>query len=83
MACAPLSLGACSKKPSLEQCEAFADHFVELLQASRDKPDARIRKLARSQRDKIIDACTKDGTVEEVECVLAQDSIGEVEAECK
>jgi len=78
-----LLLPACTKKPSEEQCEQFADHFVDLLEKSRDKPDARIRKLAQNQRQSLIDACVKDGSVEEVECVLAQSSMTDVEANCK
>lgn len=78
-----LLLSACSKKPSEDQCEAFADHFVKLLQESRDKPDARIRKLAQGQRQSVVDACVKDGTAAEVECVLGQASIGDIEANCK
>jgi hypothetical protein len=83
LVCAPLTLTACSKKPSVEQCEAFADHFVGLLEASRESPSARIKKLAQSQRDKLVDSCAQDGTVKEVECVLAQSSIADVEANCK
>ena len=78
-----LALTACTKKPSEDQCEAFADHFVKLLEESRDKPDARIKKLAQEQRQKVVSACVADGSVEEVECVLAQTSIADVEANCK
>ncbi len=78
-----LALTGCSKKPTEAQCEEFADHFVELLKSSRDKPDARIRKLAVDKRDDLIESCVKGGTVKEVECVLAQDAITGVEANCK
>jgi len=82
-----LSLGvmltACTKKPTEEQCEQFADHFVKLLEESRAQPDARIRKLANNQRQGIIDSCVEGGDVKEIECVMAQTSIGDVEANCK
>ena len=78
-----LTLSACAKKPTEERCDEFADHFVKLLEESRDKPDARIRKLAQNQRQDLVDSCVKDGTAKEVECVLAQASIGDVEANCK
>lgn len=78
-----LSTSACTKKPSEEQCEAFADHFVTLLIESRDKPDGRIKKLANDQRDAVIGACVADGSVEEVECVQAQTSLTDVAANCK
>jgi LipL41-expression chaperone Lep len=78
-----LVLSACGKKPDEEQCELLADHLVKLLEESRDKPDARIRKLAQNQRQPIIDSCVQDGTEKEVQCVLDQSSIGDVEANCK
>jgi hypothetical protein len=78
-----LLLSGCTKKPSEEQCEQFADHFVKLLEESREKPDARIKKLARDQRQNVVDTCVKDGSVKEVECVLAQTSRVDVEANCK
>lgn len=78
-----LTLSACTKKPTEERCEDFADHLVKLLEESRDKPDARIRKLAQNQRQPIIDNCVEHGDAKEVECVLAQSSIGDVEANCK
>ena len=78
-----LLLPACSKKPSEEQCEQFADHFVKLLEESREKPDARIRKLAQNQRQSLIDTCVSEGSVKEIDCVLAATSMLEVEANCK
>jgi len=78
-----LTLSACGKKPTEEQCEQFADHFVKLLEESRDKPDARIRKLANNQRQSLIDTCVQEGTLKEIECVMDQSSIGDVEANCK
>jgi hypothetical protein len=78
-----LLTSACTKKPSEEQCQAFADHFVKLLEESREKPDGRIKKLANDQRDDVIGACVSDGSVEEVECVMAQTSLTDVAANCK
>lgn len=76
-------MSACSKKPTEAQCDEFADHFVKLLEESREKPDSRIRKLAQSMRQDVVHSCVKDGSAEEIECVLAQPSIGDVEANCK
>lgn len=76
-------LTGCSKKPTEDECNEFADHFVKLLEESRESPDARVKKLANSQRDKLIDACVDGGTKKEVECVLAQSSMVDVEANCK
>ena len=75
----------CGKKPSPEQCEEFADHFVELLRESHAedaKKADRVEKIAHGMRQKVVDACAKEGTVKEVECVLAAESITDVEANC-
>ncbi|MFV8750651.1 hypothetical protein ACNOYE_08865 [Nannocystaceae bacterium ST9] len=76
-------LPACGKKPSDEQCKQFSEHFMQLLEESRDKPDARIRQLARTYGEKIEQTCKTEGTAAEVECVLAQSSLADVEANCK
>ena len=86
--CLTLLLGAstlvgCTKKPSEAQCAEFADHMVELLQASRDKPSSRVKKLAQDKRDDIIGACVRDGSVEEVECVMAQTDLADLAKNCK
>ena len=78
-----LLASACTKKPSEAQCEAFADHFVKLLEESREKPDGRIKKLAHEQRDDVIGACVAEGSVEEVECVMAQTTLADVATNCK
>lgn len=80
---AALAGTGCAKKPSEDQCEQFADHFVNLLAESRGKPDARIKKLAQNQRQELVDVCVSEGSVKEVECVLAQTSVLDVEAHCK
>lgn len=76
-------LPACSSKPTEEQCQQFSEHFIELLAESRGKSDSRVKQLARTYTDKIEQACLTEGTVTEVECVLAQSSLADVEANCK
>jgi hypothetical protein len=76
-------LPACSKKPTEDQCTQFGQHFVGLLETSTENPSARIKQLARSYEDKIFKACMTEGTAAEVECVLAQSSLADVEANCK
>ena len=46
-------LPACGKKPTTEQCEQYTAHFLKLLEESRDKPDSRVKQLARTYEDKI------------------------------
>lgn len=74
---------ACGKKPTEEQCTEFGTHFVELLETSSDNPSARVKQLARTYEDKIFKACMTEGTAAEVECVNAQSSLADVEANCK
>jgi hypothetical protein len=76
-------LPACGKKPTEEQCTKFGAHFVQLLETSSDNPSTRVKQLARSYEDKIFKACMTEGTAAEVECVLAQSTLADVEANCK
>jgi hypothetical protein len=76
-------LPACGKKPTEEQCTKYGEHFAHLLETSSDNPSARIKQLARSYEDKIYKACMTEGTAAEVECMLAQSSLADVEANCK
>ena len=76
------SLAACTKKPSEAQCGEFADHMIELLEASRETPSSKLQKMAQEKRQDIISKCVADGSVEEVECVLGQESIDDL-TNCK
>lgn len=76
-------LAGCGKKPSEEQCKQFSAHFIKLLEESREKPDSRVKQLARTYEDKMVEACVTQGTLAEVECVLAQTTLADVEANCK
>lgn len=76
-------LPACGKKPTEEQCTQFGEHFVKLLETSGDNTNTRIKQLARTYEDKIFKACMTEGTAAEVECVLAQSTLADVEANCK
>lgn len=76
-------LAGCGAKPSEEQCQQFVAHLISLIEKSRDKPDGRIKQLARTYEDKMIEACVTEGTLREVECVLAQESLEDVESNCK
>lgn len=78
-----LVLPACTEKPSEADCDEFAKHLVKLLEESRDKPDPRIRKLAHNQHQALVDTCVKDGDKKKIECVLAQSSLADVQANCK
>ena len=75
---------ACAKqKPTEKECQAFSDHLIELLRESKAGPEHRIKRLADSHKERILELCVLDGTKEEVDCVLDQSSIEDVEANCK
>ena len=72
---------ACSRKPTEAECEAFTDHLVELL-VDAGENEKRVRKLGNKHADAMIEACVRGGTIEEVECSLAAESL-EALARCK
>lgn len=76
-------LPACGEKPTEDQCKEFGAHFVMLLQTSTDNANTRVKQLERTYEDKIFKACMTESTAAEVECVLAQSSLADVEANCK
>lgn len=76
-------LPGCGKKPTEDQCTKFAAHFIVLLETSSENPTARVKQIARTYEDKVFDACMEEGTAAEVECVLAQATLADVEANCK
>jgi hypothetical protein len=76
-------LPACGTKPDEEQCKQFSEHFIKLLEESRGTSDSRVKQLARTYDEKIQETCRTKGTVAEVDCVLAQASLADVEANCK
>lgn len=76
-------LTGCSKKPDEAQCIEFADHLIEMMQSSRDKPSSRVKKLAQDKHQDIVTACVRDGTLAEVECVMGQTELSELAKNCK
>ncbi len=73
---AGLSLLACVGRPDAQRCEALADHVVELGRAAQVGRAAEIAAaVASERRQALFERCLADGTVAEVECVLAADSL--------
>lgn len=74
----------CGGKPTKEECEKFADKFVELMFAGEDgSTDETAKALGAEVKTELVDDCVKEGTKREVDCVLAASSMEEVEANCK
>lgn len=74
----------CGGKPTKEECEKFADKFVDLMFAGEDGgSDETAKALGAEVKNELVDDCVKEGTKKEVDCVLAASSMEEVEANCK
>ncbi len=62
------------------ECEAFGDHMVELMMGELDERlHEEMRPQAEAQRPELVAGCMKDGSSEEVACVLEVDDLSEVE----
>lgn len=66
----------CVARAEPEQCEAMVEHIIELSRAAHQGRAAEIAVEAASERRQaVLDRCLADGTVAEVECVLAAESL--------
>jgi hypothetical protein len=74
----------CAGKPSPEECEKFATHFVGLMLAGEgESTEDAAKALGDEVKKELVESCVKEGTKKEVDCVLAATSMDEVEANCK
>lgn len=70
-----LSCG-CVARADPGQCEAMVEHIVALSRAAHEGRAAEIaEQVASERRQAVLDRCLEDGTVAEVECVLAAESL--------
>lgn len=75
-----LAVGACSGKPSEDDCKKFADHFATLMVKGQEGPAAEITKqVAEGMKEQLVKDCNATGTKAEVDCVLKTTSMEEVE----
>lgn len=75
-----LAVGACSGKPSKDDCEKFAEHFATLMTKGQEGPNAEITKqVADGMKGELVKKCVEEGTKAEVDCVLKTTSMEEVE----
>lgn len=69
----------CTARPSPAQCEQMVEHVIELTAARHEGRAAVIaEEAAQRHRESLHKACLDDGTLAEVECVLAAASLDEV-----
>lgn len=77
------SLG-CGGKPTQDECQKFADHFVKLmLEGMSDESGESANPLGEEVKNELVDSCVKEGTKKEVDCVLAASTMEEVEKNCQ
>jgi hypothetical protein len=66
----------CVSRAQPEQCEAMVDHIIELSRAAHEGRASDIAgAVASERREALRHRCLADGTVAEVECVLAAESL--------
>ncbi|HLT38150.1 MAG TPA: hypothetical protein VK034_17820 [Enhygromyxa sp.] len=66
----------CVARARPEQCQAMVEHIIALSRAAHQGRAAEIAaEVASERRQAVLDRCLTDGTVAEVECVLAADSL--------
>ena len=66
----------CVSRAQPEQCEAMVEHIVVLSRAAHEGRAADIAgEVASERRQAVLDRCLTDGTVTEVECVLAAETL--------
>jgi hypothetical protein len=76
-----VSLTACSgKKPSEAECQAFTDHWLDLVEKA-NSPQ-KVKQLRNKHRDTILETCAKKGTLEEVECAMGVETLEELAEKC-
>jgi hypothetical protein len=74
-----LTLG-CVRRAAPEQCDAMVEHIVALSRLAHQGRAAEIaEEVASERRQAIADRCRSEGTVTEVECVLAADGLEAVQ----
>lgn len=65
---------------SAAECEAFGDHMVALMMGELDERlHEQMRPQAEAQRPDLVEGCLRDGSSEEVACVLEVDDLSQVE----
>lgn len=66
----------CVSRASPAQCEVMVEHIIELSRAGHEGRAAEIAvEVTSERRQAVFDRCVADGTVAEVECVLAAESL--------
>lgn len=81
---APLFLLGCAQRATEEDCDKFADKFIDMMSADENgKPDPTVRKMLEGDYESLKEKCMKEGTKKEVDCVLSKNTMEEVEADCQ
>lgn len=80
---AAFALGGCGNHPDRAQCEAFADHYIELaVKQYEDPEDIRVaRETAEGARGQFVNHCVDAGSTQSLNCALAATNL-ETYREC-
>lgn len=77
-----LSLSACTKKPTQDQCNALADHMAQLLSQAKVKNAAGANVMKEKERDRFVMVCVREGSFKVVQCMLEAKEWNELVAQC-
>lgn len=78
-------VAGCDKKPSEDECNAAADHYLELLNADMgademgEGEDNPLAEMNKEMRDGMQSDCTQNGTQKWLECAKKASSVADFE----
>lgn len=75
-------LGACTKKPTQDQCNALADHMALLLSQAKVKNAAGANEMKEKERDRFVMVCVREGSFKVVQCMLEAKEWNALVAQC-
>lgn len=75
-----LAAGACTGKPSEEDCKKFADNFVQQMSAGQQGEAGDItRQVAEGMRPDLLEDCNKKGVKDEIDCAIQATTMEEIQ----
>ena len=75
-----LAAGACSGKPSADDCNKLADNYVKQMTAGQEGPAADItRQVAEGMRPDLLKDCNERGNKAEVDCAIKATTMEELQ----
>jgi hypothetical protein len=72
----------CGERPTADECMAFAEKFVQLVQEADDGAQG-TDKLGAAMKTDVAKLCVQKGTKSDIACVMAATTLDEVDAKCR